>query len=201
MTDGGGKPRRYPYLMAADMAVEIVAKLAPYCLVEPMYEGDNPEPMILVVGSIRRQVPAVHDIDIVTAPKRPRDLFGGVDATKADYLSLFLERKGVIMERDGPNLKTFKYGQFNVDIYQVFNLDQWGWTVAMRTGSADFNQLLLTPAELGGLNHTGITSRQGWLYQPATLERIPTRFEKDVFDAFGIDWIDPLDRDPALIPL
>jgi len=117
---------------AQEIANELKLLLSPYC------------EKIEIAGSIRRKKEFVKDIEIVCIPKRDsiKDLFGSEIETIHSFhavLSKFVINKG--------NIRNGKYIQFqtqgiNVDLFTATK-ENFGLTLAVRTGSANFSHMVL----------------------------------------------------------
>lgn len=185
--------------MAADIAL---ALLGPAC------------ERIEVAGSIRREAPDVGDIEVVAVPRRgPQtvDLFGSAVGDAPDYLHDLCNRLRA-EGRLAPRLnklgheswgRKLKWGYFwptgpadgriAIDI-NACERDQWGATLAIRTGPADFSRRLVTARPAGGYCPPHLHFRDWQVVEKASGEPRPTPEERDVFAVLGLDWIEPRDR-------
>jgi len=137
-----------------------------------------------IAGSIRRGRPDPHDIEIVLIPGD--DLFDF-------HLAGLRLRPDPSHLRDGPRYKRRLYDGFPIDLFIVLPPADWGLTLAIRTGSAEFSQALL--ARWKRVSGGGF-SQGGRLYTP-TGRHHPTPSEDDVFEACGLRWYEPNERDAA----
>ena len=91
--------------------------------------------------------------------------------------------------KQGNKYRQFRlYGETQVDLFTA-QPGNWGWIFLIRTGSADFSHGMAT-----SLNRAGYTSKQGWVMDLKTDERIETPQEEDVFKRAGRSWVRPEDR-------
>ena len=150
---------------------------------------------IELAGSVRRGKSEVNDIELVCIPKRSQDLLG----TSADVCEGFInavnrfekvrgEPTGKLTRRVLPNT-----GGVEMDIF-IANADNWGWIMALHTGSADFAQVVL----LGALKRSGLGAVDGYIYNyredclNPKLVKVPD--EAEFFEMIGLPFIDPRSR-------
>lgn len=135
---------------------------------------------IEVVGSIRREKPLVHDIDIVMIPKPGHDL----------VLSSLLCGMGSL-EVDGPKIKRLRLPRENiaVDIY-LATPAAWATLLLIRTGSAESNMRLAALAKTKGWHLKA--SGEGLLDEDG--KRIAGDTEESIFEALGIPYEEPHER-------
>ena len=201
MSDG----KRVPLEIAQEIAAEVVELLSPSC------------ERIEIAGSIRREAPKVGDIEIVAIPMYeapPTDLFGDPVGDPYDLLNeqclshmqtgRFIPRLNKLGRKSiGPKLKWLKFytGRKDVpaialDVYAC-TPEQWGVTLAIRTGDADFSRRLVTRRSQGGLC-PGYLVFRGWrVSSSATRQPLDTPEESDVFKALGIAYVEPRFRSAA----
>lgn len=169
-------------------AMEIVNALAPHC------------EKIELAGSLRRRNNEVGDVEIVALPKntRPRLAFG--DKPYATYFDKALDELVAAnkLRRLNNGSKYVKFeivaGFVQLDLFVVRGAAQWGVIYAIRTGPADFSHWLVTPKAKGGGLPDGYQVESGALWKDGML--IPTPEEKDFFEACGLAWKEPQDRQP-----
>lgn len=162
---------------AQQIANELLELLSPYC------------EAIEIAGSIRRKKDFVKDIELVCVPKKDsiKDLFGNESEKIHSFhtvLSEFTINKG--------NIWNGKYIQFqtqgiNVDLFTA-SKDNFGLTLAVRTGSADFSHNVLAK----GWAKQGFKSKDNYLYKNGEKYLIPN--EIALFDLLGIDFVAPENR-------
>jgi DNA polymerase (family 10) len=133
--------------------------------------------VVKICGSLRRKRPIVNDVDmVVSVPStkiyeilRPR--FG---------MSAILTKKGD------------KYGNFVIEGVQFdFNYaspESWGAMVLFATGSGLFNIIMRGIAKNQNMK---LNERGLWFGE----DMIAGRDEKQIFDALGLEWLDPKDRE------
>lgn len=172
------------------IAQTIVSRLASYC------------ERIEIAGSLRRMAPHVGDIEIVCVPKFQEDLFG--NATGASLLDGYLDSliaSGKIYHGDdkkwGEKYKKFLFDTtgghtFQVDLFIQPDPATWGVNFMIRTGSAEFSQRMVTQRDKGGMCPPGFAFISGRLYYAGQLLETPE--ERDVFDALGVEWVEPHER-------
>lgn len=165
---------KLPLAVVLPTAQRLVDALRPYCL------------RVEIAGSLRRQRPAVGDIEIVAVP-RPRVDLLGQPIKGATPLDSFLAEKGVAFTKNGDRYKQFQYGRHTVDLF-LPTLATWGSIFTIRTGSADFTHWLVS-AQPRGAAPWGVTFSDGRLW--AHGRRLATPEEADVFHALGLAYIEP----------
>lgn len=158
-------------LARADKIAEAVVKrLSPYCR-----KIDN-RIKIEVVGSVRRRVPWVNDIDLVLIPD---DLWGFHAEVK----------KLGQMKMNGPKIKRIMVGSIQIDIY-IADEDTWATLLLIRTGSAQNNIRLAQRAQERGwrlaASGDGLFNENG--------ERIAGNTELSIFQALGLPYQQPKER-------
>jgi len=198
---------RIPLAEADEVAAEIVGLLGPSC------------ERIEIAGSIRRRRSGVGDVEIVAIPHygpAPTDLFGRAVDDRPDFLhetceALLHEPYSKLSFRysadgrkawghrlkwcfyDRSRLRDGTFKSYPLDIYST-TPEQWGVTLAIRTGPADFSRRLVTPRNQGGLCPS-YCQFKGWRVRHRGAGReLETPEERDVFEALGLDWIEPEDR-------
>lgn len=188
---------------AEDAAVAFSALIADVC------------ERIAVAGSIRRRSPHVGDIELVCSPKTESmpqvNLFDeaawsiDVDCL-ADRLDALVATGTVARRRRrdgrfvwGPSAKLLTYGGVNVDLFSP-EPERFGWIYLLRTGPAAFSNALVTPVDTrtksgrAGLMPLRYASRDGWIVERMSGQRIVTPHESDVFELFGLAYVEPWDR-------
>ena len=158
------------------LAFKIISVVEPYCL------------KAQVAGSIRRRKPAVNDIDIVVQPK-PYSWIQIIKAIRREF--------DAITEKQGEKLATLyvpfasKQGQghLQVDLYRA-SKRTWGVLLLIRTGSAEHNIYLCNLAIRKGYR---LAYSKGLLTEKG--EVIASKTERDVFQALGLEFIPPQNRE------
>jgi DNA polymerase (family 10) len=130
---------------------------------------------IEIAGSIRRNKPEVNDIDIILIPKLREHLIQKI-------------RKISNVEVQGKKLMRAEYSGVQVDIYFATK-ETWGILLLVRTGSKEHNIKLCQHAINKGMK---LSVSNGLMNGN---EVIASKTEEDIFQALGIDYIKPEDRD------
>ncbi|MBI5035612.1 MAG: hypothetical protein HZB51_34400 [Chloroflexi bacterium] len=172
---------------------------------------------IEIAGSVRREKPECHDIDLVAIPKMvttvvQADLFGSSQSISVSALD------AVIIEQINlGNLRGIKGGdrhkqlavckgksdRINLELWLVLPPAQWGAQFIIRTGPSDFSHWLVTAKRYGGAMPSNLKEKDGALWQVSkdendheVLELIETPTEESYFAALGLDFIPPQLRVP-----
>ncbi|RLI46644.1 hypothetical protein DRO69_02650, partial [Candidatus Bathyarchaeota archaeon] len=141
-----------------------------------------------VAGSIRRRKDRVNDIDIVVQPK-PQSWI--------KILNEFRRRFDAVTEKQGAKLATLYVpfvskqgeGYVQVDLYRASKRN-WGILLLIRTGSAKHNIYLASLAIRKGYR---LAYSKGLLNEKG--EVVASKTEREVFEALGLDYIAPQDRE------
>lgn len=144
----------------------------------------------MICGSIRRQRPDPHDVDIVCIPKRRpiKDLFGNIarwmpTVEFCDVIDSWEKLKGDAVG---------KYTQRLVEGMKVeismCEEDNWGNLTLIRTGNSDFSQIIMTRALKCGLQQ-----RDGYLWNDT--KKIPLHSEEEYFKILDLPYVAPALRD------
>lgn len=152
-------------LYLAESAMDL---LAPHC------------ERIEIAGSIRRRRPEVEDIEIVAIPK-PYDV-GRFESGIATVVNLWPRVRGEL-----PCLYTRRRltGGMELDLF-VATPENWGYILAIRTGSADYSHKVLARK----WRRRGFAGRGGMLYNSRG-QAVDVREEEDVFAVVGLAWVPP----------
>jgi len=158
------------------LAFKIVSTIDPFCI------------RAEVAGSIRRRKPTVNDIDVVVQPK-PQSWIQVIKEIRREF--------GAITEKQGEKLATLYVpfeskqgkGYVEVDLYRASE-GTWGILLLIRTGSAEHNIYLCNLAIRKGYR---LAYSHGLLNEKG--EVIASKTEQDVFQALGLDFIPPEDRE------
>jgi DNA polymerase/3'-5' exonuclease PolX len=147
-----------------------MAELAPHCF------------RIAIAGSVRRRAPEVGDIEIVAIPKPYEvNLFSsGIAAVVQQWKKVKGELPCKYTRRvlpDGIELDLFFATPRN-----------WGYIIAIRTGSAEFSKRLAA-----GWCRYGMHGVDGMLVDRDGRE-VVVREEKDLFDLAGMKFVPPEER-------
>jgi DNA polymerase/3'-5' exonuclease PolX len=164
---------------------------------------------IQIAGSVRRGCPQVRDIELVAIPKFepiPHDGASLFDnrteeeslnllhrwATRGEGTSIRWIKPGTSEivtwepKPDGKYWRGLLREGIKLDLF-LCRRENWGLILAIRTGSAEFSQALVTHAR-----DIGMPSIEGYLTNAG--QRIVTPEEHDVFDQLQLNYVDPLDR-------
>lgn len=168
------------YTPAKEIADRLILNLKPYCQ------------RIEIAGSLRRQKPVVHDIEICIIPKMAKNLFGYSVCDLTLLGSYSWIRLGKLIKGG------FRYKQIalnegiNLDLFIVLPPAQWGVIFAIRTGPADFSKWIVTPRKHGGCLPSDCRVQDGGVYRHSKL--IPMPEEQDFLDFLGLGWVEPFER-------
>ncbi len=159
------------YAAANQIAERRLAELAPFCF------------RIAIAGSLRRKAPEVGDIEIVAIPKPYEvNLFSNGIATVVN------QWKKVRGELPCKYTQRLLPEGIKLDLFFATRRN-WGYIMAIRTGSADYCRRVLAP----GWVRYGYHGVEGMLTDCDGNE-ICTPEEKDLFDIAGVKWIEPEER-------
>ncbi len=165
--------RRFPATTARAVAEKLISELR------------GATERIEIAGSLRRNRPFVHDIDVVAFPS------GGGKQIDVVLRGL-VERGSLTPVRDGGKLKNFiatKTG-IPIDIYFA-GLDTFYTLLLIRTGSKDHNIKLAMRAKDLGLK----LQASGDGIEQADGTRISVQCEEDVFRILGLPYLPPEERE------
>jgi len=158
------------------LALKIVSVISPCCV------------RAEVAGSIRRRKATINDIDIVVQPK-PQSWVQVIKEIRREF--------DAITEKQGEKLVTLyvpfeskqSKGYVEVDLYRASE-GTWGILLLIRTGSAEHNIYLCNLAIRKGYRlaySRGVLNEKG--------EVVASKTEEEVFQALGLDYIPPEDRE------
>jgi len=161
---------------------------------------------IKVAGSIRRRRRDVGDIEIVCVPRihKGKDLFQG-PGQEYDFLDdrvKALMNLGVLKKRNGygPENKYLVHVRSGIPV-DVFSANErnWGMTLLVRTGPAEFSAAVMT--RLKQLGHQGHVTRGITLhaYDPRKRKELACPDEMTVFQVLDLGYIEPRFRDATQI--
>lgn len=154
---------------------------------------------VVVAGSLRRKKAEVGDVELVVLPRRDVDLYGEPAETYSalDHLiRQWVERGHVRLTVDGPRQKrlevTTAWPGLKVELY-IADWRNFGGTLAIRTGSAEFSKALVTPQPFG-LMPEWLRQEGGYLRSGSDGTIIPCQTEQDYFTRLGVQWVEPEHR-------
>ena len=157
-----------PLAQAEKLAAELVSELGPVCH------------RIDIVGSIRRRVPEVKDIDLVIIPGDGQGLFGNLDTR--------LRQMGC--QFGGPKIRRLVYKGAMVDIY-IATPETWATLLLIRTGPTRQNVRLCARARSMGMQlkagGQGLVDDLG--------HRVAGVTEASIFEALGLPYREPWERE------
>lgn len=173
-----------PYSQVLPLAERLIQRLSPSC------------ERIELAGSLRRQAAMVGDIELVAIPKPITDLFG--DPGEETLVDSLLRNLPVVVTKNGPKYKQFTFSSttgnlFVVDLFLQPDPATWGVNMMIRTGSASFSKAMVTPLSIGGLMPDRYRVRDARVWEGD--DALETPEEGDVFELWGLDYIEPQDRD------
>ncbi len=154
-------------------ALDLLNEFAPHCS------------RVAIAGSIRRVKHECKDIELVTIPlKEPTNLFGsefghcqgfGLAVTK------YRLTQGHLVT--GKHIKFTLPDGIKVDLFTT-TADNWGWIFLLRTGSLDFNKMLIAR-----LKSNGYTCDEGHVWWKGAPLILPD--EQTVFARAGLAFVAP----------
>jgi len=179
-------------IIASQLAGELVNLLSPACV------------QIEVAGSVRRCKSEVKDIEIVCEPRYATnlDMFGDIIKIAQNFgshldaiINTLLGVYRGTLKKNGEKYKqlalTYPHS-INLDFFIVTPPASWGVIFTIRTGPASFSQRLVTSTRYGGCMPPGWKVQGGALWHDQDI--VPTPTERSLFDAIGLDWIEPMSR-------
>ncbi len=154
---------------AKPIANELKALMEPYC------------DRIEIAGSVRREKEIVKDIEIVLIPTKASKLFNVLG------LHLLKTIGDIRYLKNGDKYKQFFYRGIKIDLF-VACPDNWGYILAIRTGSAEFSHNTLAT----GWVKKGYKGENGFLTKDGVV--VPVREEIDLFNLLDFDYVEPENR-------
>ncbi len=158
-------------IKALQIANKVLEQLKPHC------------ERIRIAGSIRRGKPYVKDIEIVAIPK-PYEV-GLFESGIATIVNQWTKVKGELpckyTQRELPE-------GIKLDLFFA-TPENWGYILAIRTGSAAYNQKVLAYHWV----RKGYKGIDGMLTYKGKTISVPT--EVDLFKLIGIDYVEPNKRE------
>lgn len=173
---------KQPFKTMMEAARLLVAKLQPAC------------ERIEIAGSLRRQRPLVSDIELVAIPKPILNLIG--EPTEWTEVDNLLDTLPVTFTKRGRKYQQFWFDgsilPFYVDLFLQPDPATWGVNFLLRTGSATFSHFMVTPTWQGGHKPEGFEMKDARVWRNGVA--LDTPEEIDVFNAFGMLYVEPRDR-------
>ena len=165
------------YAKALEIAERAHAALAPYCH------------RLSIAGSIRRQRPQVKDLELVAMPlQEPSDLFGETLVAHHDFCAVVNQWRAIKGQPTGKYTQRRLPQGINLDLF-IADADNWGWQLALRTGSTDYSHHVLAT----GLKKAGYAMLDGYIYRGGT--RVPVREEAEIFALAQVPYAEPWARE------
>jgi len=161
---------------------------------------------ISIAGSVRRRKAEPKDLEIVYIAQmveRRKDLFTAevVPATEGLVIELMASgfwRLDTEVKRNGPLYKRMVMrassrgpDEVVVELFRA-EVGNWGLQLALRTGPAEFNHLLVTPRSQRGAMPAGMRMAGGWLWRGE--ERLESGTEEEFFGQVGVPCWEPGER-------
>lgn len=177
-----------PLASAKLIANRLIKEFSPFC------------ERIQIAGSIRREVPEVKDIELVCIPAMIEDkhidpVIGNVGETwtrpNVEFCRIVNSYDKVKGECDGKytqRIIPYDGGTINLDLFMA-NRNNWGYILAIRTGSAHYSKSLAQ--RWVSLGYKGV---DGYLTRKSTGERIALPEEHTLFNLLGAKMILPQQR-------
>ncbi len=167
------------YSYAKYVADSVVAKLAPSC------------DKIKVCGGVRRHKPEPHDVDIVVIPRRDvwKDMFGDVIPSPPvpEFIATVNQWTKLKGDPDGKYTQRLLKNGVKLEI-SIATPDNFGALVLIRTGDADFSQMIMKR-----VLKCGLQQKDGFLWNEDKI--IPLHEEEDYFKVLNLPYIEPSKRD------
>lgn len=137
-----------------------------------------------IAGSVRREKPEVHDIEICLIPKS-----GVINPLEMKLVEL-AETRDFSFIKNGPKYKQLSLSdRINLDLFIVTPPAEWGVIFAIRTGPADFSHWIVTKKQQGGALPSDCQVKDGAVWRGGKIITMPE--ESDFFDLLGFGFIQP----------
>jgi DNA polymerase/3'-5' exonuclease PolX len=186
---------KHPRDKALAVANDLVEKLKPNCITG----------FIEIAGSLRRGKEMVGDIEIVFVPKiiqEPDGLFNTKPVSLVEKLIESWLAAGFITKRLAVTGKISSWGANNkhaihvesgipVDLFAEPDIQDWPRSLVIRTGSKDFNVLLMSSAPRNGCNAHAYGEA---LHKIPNGERVIVKTEREFIEACGVKFRVPSER-------
>ena len=152
---------------------------------------------IMIAGSLRRYKPQVKDIEIVCIPKGCKmqytvkeDFFGNKQTTHSitkpcpEFVQVVEQFHKIKGEATGRYTQRKINNQIVLDLFNC-TADNWGYILAIRTGSADYSYKILGSHWVS----KGYKGTDGMLYKNGEPVKVPE--ERQLFELCGLKFIEP----------
>ena len=172
-----------PYHAAYELAQEVSRELTP--IVGRMK----------AVGSLRRKVMNVGDLEFLVEPHFDTDLLGEKEAITQPIKDALM-RFGTWLqggERAMRITDLFGHTGVQLDLYIAHPPAEWGSLLAIRTGPRDLGVICVTEMRRRGFVH-----REGRVIQIRGRAHMPTPTEEDFFELAGVPCVPPSRRDELI---
>ena len=167
------KSKTYKWSVANKIAEAVLEQLRPHCK------------RVQIAGSIRRKKENVGDIEIVATPLPYSN--GMFEDGLAKVVNQWEKVKGELEYGKSKYTQRILPEGIKLDLFFAEE-DNWGYTLALRTGSADYSHKVLA----SGWVHRGFKSIDGYLWKDD--EKYEVKEERELFDIVGIPYVDPEKR-------
>lgn len=185
------KTREFPASYAWQVGTKLLGKLEPV-----IARGE-------IVGSLRRNKPHVHDLDLLIVPRSQSDLFASgqpdLAAFEQQLEQIISESQGIIRLLQGKDKKKMltvthprrpELDGLQVDVF-ITSLELWAVQLLIWTGSKEHNVKLTSFARSKGMS---LAVSKG-LVELESGQVITTPSEADIFTALGLPYIEPKKRE------
>lgn len=170
-------------ITAQTLAGRFVDKIRPACA------------RVEVGGSVRRKKPEVGDIEIVAAPLAYYpDIFAQPDYQQHTLNSVAWSDIGELTLNGSKQKRIILPEGVQIDLFIVTPPAEWGWKLLLATGSRQFNMRMVTPRARGGYKPEYLQSDDGAIRNKRSSQIYPTPEEVDVFNLYGMPFIEPENR-------
>ena len=176
----------FPLKFFQQYANKYMTDLQPYC------------ERFLVVGSVRRCKPVVHDIEFLVIPKQTQttDMFGtaGKPTIELDAVIGDLVRGwNASLITNGERLKKVILAEGLPLEINISSETRWAVESVIKTGPADFSRRVVTTRRQGGLLPSNCVIKDGWqVYRNGSL--VPMQNEEEFLEFLELGWINPQER-------
>lgn len=158
---------------------------------------------IQIVGSIRRGVQMVSDIEFLVVPYA--SLWSVLDGwDEKGYLRPRTNKNGANIAWNGTKQRCIEVYDRDlkrwvaVDLFFT-DMARWACALFIRTGDKDFSRLLVTARNIGGMLPSNLIYKDWLIWNKHDHSLVPTKIELDIFRAVGLPYIPPYQRDKAVV--
>ncbi len=149
-----------------------------------------------IAGSLRRKTKEVGDIEIVCIAEPIIDLFGEPQPSVSVLHHRIQDLADGPLLVDGPKMKKFRYSGIQVDLF-IATPDSWGLILMLRTGSAAYSRMMVTPHPYGR-RPWNLAVKDGYVWnvdEEGERQLVPVPSEEDLYRLWGWPWDAPEKRD------